>query len=183
MYAVFSTGSKQYKVRKGDTIKVEVLPEACGITRSFAEVLLVGEGNELNIGAPFLSSASVSAEILSHDRGEKLFPFQKKRRKQHRRKIGHRQLFTRLLITGIEDGAGKSEMLNADEKKTILGRVGFRLGDHSEEVEETEEATAAPRKTKRIAKAKVEAPAAEKPKAKKASGTKKPAAKKVTKKK
>jgi large subunit ribosomal protein L21 len=101
MYAVIQTGGKQYRVEPGQKLRVERLPGNPGETVSFDQVLLVG-GDSPKIGRPILSGASVSAEIIAHDRGPKIIVFKLRRRKNYRRKQGHRQPFTELKITDIK---------------------------------------------------------------------------------
>ncbi len=101
MYAVIKTGGKQYRVSEGQRLRVERLPGNPGDSHSFEEVLLVG-GETPKIGRPLVSGASVSAEILSQDRGKKIIVFKLRRRKNYRRKQGHRQPYTELKITGIK---------------------------------------------------------------------------------
>ncbi len=130
MYAVIQTGGKQYKVKKGDAVQVELLPLELGATMNFPEVLLVGgAGGEARIGQPFVASASVAAEVVAIEKGPKVIVYHKKRRKQSDKKVGHRQPFTRLLITSIDNGSGEKDVLSADDKKSVLGRVGFAAGD------------------------------------------------------
>jgi len=101
MYAVIQTGGKQYRVEPGQKLRVERLPGNPGETVSFEQVLLVG-GDTPKIGRPLLSGASVSAEIIGHDRARKIIVFKLRRRKNYRRKQGHRQPFTELKITDIK---------------------------------------------------------------------------------
>lgn len=129
MYAVFHTGGKQYKVQKGDTVQVELLPADLGAKTDFNEVLLVGSGAEVKIGQPYVASASVSAEVVAIEKGPKIVVYQKRRRKQYDKKTGHRQPYTRLLITTIDAGNGEKSVLSAEEKATILSRVGFAQVD------------------------------------------------------
>jgi large subunit ribosomal protein L21 len=100
MFAVIRTGGKQYKVAMDDVLKVEKLVGDAGGTITFGEVLMVG-GDTLTHGAPLVAGASVAAEILEQGKGEKTIAFKKKRRKNTHRKRGHRQLFTKVKITGI----------------------------------------------------------------------------------
>ncbi len=129
MYAVISTGGKQYKVKKGDAIQVELLNLDMGGTMNFPEVLLVGAGAGVKVGQPFVSSASVSAEVVAIEKGPKIIVYHKKRRKQSDKKTGHRQPYTRLLITGIDNGAGEKDTLSAEERKTVFSKVGFASAD------------------------------------------------------
>jgi len=101
MYAVIQTGGKQYRVEPGQKLRVERLPGNPGETVSFDQVLLVG-GDSPKIGRPILSGASVSAEIVAHDRARKIIVFKLRRRKNYRRKQGHRQPYTELKITDIK---------------------------------------------------------------------------------
>ena len=102
MYAVIRTGSKQYRVSEGQTLQVEKLPGAPGDVVTFQEVLLVGEGEATKVGHPLVAGANVKAEILAQERDKKLIIFKLRRRKNYRRKAGHRQPYTRVKITGIQ---------------------------------------------------------------------------------
>ena len=101
MYAVIKTGGKQYKVQEGDTLRVEKLNIAEGEAFSFDEVLMVVEGENISVGTPLVSGASVAASVQSHGRGAKINVVRFKRRKHHRKQMGHRQSCTELKITGI----------------------------------------------------------------------------------
>ena len=101
MFAVIRTGGKQYRVAPGDVIKVERLAAEPGSTVALEEVLMVGEGADAKVGQPLVAGASVAAEVVAQDRGPKIIVFKKKRRKNYRRKNGHRQDLTVLRITGI----------------------------------------------------------------------------------
>jgi large subunit ribosomal protein L21 len=100
MYAVFKTGGKQYRVAKGDRLRVEKLPGNVGDAVSFGEVLLVG-GEAVKIGKPLVGGAKVEAKIVDQGLGKKLVVFKFRRRKNYRRKNGHRQPYTGLEITNI----------------------------------------------------------------------------------
>lgn len=102
MFAVIKSGGKQYKVAKNDVIAVEKLNGEAGSKVTLGEVLMLGEADEVTVGAPLVAGASVAAEILEQTRGKKIIVFKKKRRKDYRRKQGHRQDLTVLRITGIE---------------------------------------------------------------------------------
>jgi large subunit ribosomal protein L21 len=102
MYAVIRTGGKQYRVAAGQVVKVERLEGAVGETVAFDQVLMVGDGEGgPKIGAPLLEGAQVTAEVLEQGKGPKVIVFKKKRRKNYRRKRGHRQLQTVLRIRDI----------------------------------------------------------------------------------
>lgn len=100
MYAVIKTGGKQYRVSEGQTLRVEKLPGAAGDKVTFSEVLMVA-GETAKIGRPLVAGATVAAQITGQDRGKKLVIFKFRRRKNYRRKNGHRQPYTELKITGI----------------------------------------------------------------------------------
>ncbi len=100
MYAVFKTGGKQYRVEQGDRLRVEKLPGSVGDAITFDEVLLVG-GDPIKLGKPVVSGAKVEAKIVDQGLGPKIIVFKFRRRKNYRRKRGHRQPFTALEITSI----------------------------------------------------------------------------------
>jgi large subunit ribosomal protein L21 len=101
MYAVIKTGGKQYRVTEGQRLRVEKLGGQPGEAVEFKEVLLVG-GDSLKIGQPLVAGATVRAEIVAHARDTKIIVFKFRRRKNYRRKTGHRQPYTELKITGIK---------------------------------------------------------------------------------
>lgn len=101
MYAVIKTGGKQYRVAEGDKLRVETLDVEEGETINLDQVLMVGDGENINVGAPMLAGATVSATVLSHGRGKKINVIKFRRRKHYRRQMGHRQNFTELKITAI----------------------------------------------------------------------------------
>lgn len=101
MYAVIKTGGKQYRVAQGDKLRVEKLPGNVGDSVTLGEVLLVGSGDGVKVGAPLVANAKVEAKIVAQDRAPKIIIFKFRRRKNYRRKTGHRQPFTALEITGI----------------------------------------------------------------------------------
>ncbi|MBN4046525.1 50S ribosomal protein L21 [bacterium AH-315-P15] len=104
MFAVIKTGGKQYTVHKDDVLQVEKLEGGAGDKIAFGEVLMVGGEGEPKIGAPLLEGASVSAEVVEQTRAAKIVVFKKKRRKNYRRKAGHKQQLTRIKITDIAAG-------------------------------------------------------------------------------
>ena len=101
MFAVLSAGGKQYKVSQGDLIEVEKLESNTGDTVTLDQVLMIGEGENIEVGSPYVSGYKVSGEVVKQGKGDKIIVFKKKRRKNYRRKNGHRQLFTQLKITKI----------------------------------------------------------------------------------
>ena len=101
MFAVVKTGGKQYKVSEGDIIQVEKLDHEAGETVTLDQVLMVGEGEVVTTGTPFLEGTTVVCEVADQFRGPKIIIFKKKRRKKYRRKNGHRQSYTKLKVTQI----------------------------------------------------------------------------------
>ena len=101
MFAVLNTGGKQYKVSQGDLIKVEKLESDVGDKVTLSQVLMVGQGEDVEVGSPYVSNCEVTSEVVEQGKGAKIIVFKKKRRKGYRRKNGHRQRFTQLKITEI----------------------------------------------------------------------------------
>jgi large subunit ribosomal protein L21 len=101
MYAVIKTGGKQYRVSQGDTLRVERLDAGEGESVEFERVLMVGEGDDIRIGAPFLDGSRVTARVKRHGRSDKVEIIKFKRRKHHMKRMGHRQNYTEVEITGI----------------------------------------------------------------------------------
>ena len=101
MYAVIKSGGKQYKVREGDTIRVEKINMEQGGEISLDDVLMVADGDDISIGTPVVAGAAVAATVKSHGRGAKIKVVKFRRRKHHRKQMGHRQDYTELEITGI----------------------------------------------------------------------------------
>ena len=101
MYAVIKTGGKQYRVSKDDVVEIERISGDKGGKVEFDQVLMVGGGDSVKFGAPLVSGAKVTAELVEHSRGPKLIAFKKRRRKNSRRKKGHRQDLSIVKITGI----------------------------------------------------------------------------------
>ena len=101
MYAVIKTGGKQYRVAANDVLTLEKLDGEAGAKIEFTEVLMVGTGADVKVGKPTVSGAKVLGELVGQTRGPKLIAFKKRRRKNSRRKKGHRQDLTRVRITDI----------------------------------------------------------------------------------
>lgn len=101
MYAVMKSGGKQYRVRSGESVRLEALPAAVGTAVSFDQVLMVGEGESVRIGAPFVDGARVNATVVAQGRGEKLRIFKLRRRKHSQKTQGHRQSYTEVRIDDI----------------------------------------------------------------------------------
>jgi large subunit ribosomal protein L21 len=101
MYAVIRTGGKQYRVAAGDKLKVEKLAADVGAEVKLEQVLALGEGESVKVGAPLVAGAAVKATVLGHGLGEKLRIFKLRRRKHYTKSQGHRQPYTEIEITGI----------------------------------------------------------------------------------
>ena len=104
-YAVIRTGGKQYRVSPGDIIRVEKLPGDVGGAVVFGEVLLAGDDGNVQVGQPTVSGLEVQGEIVAHGKAKKILVFKKKRRKNYRRRQGHRQPVTTVKVTAIAAAA------------------------------------------------------------------------------
>lgn len=104
MYAVIKSGGKQYRVESGAKLRVESLAADVGAAVSFDQVLLVGNGESVKVGAPLISGALVKATVLGHGRGDKVRIFKLRRRKHYQKAQGHRQNYTELRIDDIVQG-------------------------------------------------------------------------------
>jgi large subunit ribosomal protein L21 len=102
MYAIFETGGKQYKVSEGENCMVEKLPDEAGSEVAFEKVLLIQDGDDVSVGAPYLEGARISGRVLSHGKGKKIIVFKYKSKKNYRKKQGHRQPFTLVKIEKIQ---------------------------------------------------------------------------------
>ena len=100
-YAIIQTGGKQYRVSEGDVLSVEKLDDEAGKETTFSDVLLVVNGDKINLGAPLITGASVKAEVVEQYKDEKVIAFKFKRRKGYHRTVGHRRQLTKLKITKI----------------------------------------------------------------------------------
>lgn len=102
MYAVIQTGGKQYVVAPGEELKVETLPGEVGETIAFDRVLLTSDGENVNLGKPYLENTKVLGRITGHGRNKKIVVFKYKKRKGYRKKLGHRQNYTLVKVENIE---------------------------------------------------------------------------------
>lgn len=102
MYAIIISGGKQHRVTEGETLKLEKIEAATDDTIEFNEVLMVGEGESVKIGAPLVEGAKVTAQVVSQGRHDKVHIIKFKRRKHHMKRAGHRQWYTEVKITGIQ---------------------------------------------------------------------------------
>jgi large subunit ribosomal protein L21 len=101
MYAVIESGGKQHRVVAGETLKLEKLDIAAGKTVKFDKVMMLANGDDIQIGTPYVKGVKVSAEVLSHGRADKIKVIKFNRRKNYRRQAGHRQWYTEVKITDI----------------------------------------------------------------------------------
>ncbi len=102
MYAVMVTGGKQYRVMKGETLRVEKLEVEAGGSIDFDQVLMIGDGESITVGAPVVTGAVVTASVKGHGRADKVRIVKFRRRKHHRKQMGHRQHYTEIEITQIQ---------------------------------------------------------------------------------
>ncbi|OGW60362.1 MAG: 50S ribosomal protein L21 [Nitrospirae bacterium RBG_16_64_22] len=100
-YAIVETGGKQYRVKEGDLLYVEKIPAEAGKKVDLGRVLFVSQGDRATVGRPVVEGASVEAEVVAQERGDKIVIFKHKRRKNYRKKQGHRQSLTRVRVTKI----------------------------------------------------------------------------------
>lgn len=125
MYAVIRTGGKQYRVKPGDLLVVEKLPGDPGAAIAFDQVLMIGEGEAVTVGAPVVAGASVSATLIETRRGEKIKIFKKIRRQGYRRTRGHRQTESVLRVTAVVNGK-KTETWDGEVNLTPLAELNLR---------------------------------------------------------
>jgi large subunit ribosomal protein L21 len=105
MYAIFRTAGKQFRAEKGTTLQIPLIDDAePGSTLTFDEVLLASDGTSITAGAPLVQGASVTAEVVGLKKGIKIYVWKFKRRKNYRRKTGHRQRYTEIRITDVTVG-------------------------------------------------------------------------------
>ena len=104
MYAVIESGGKQHRVEPGEVLRLEKLNASEGETVNFDKVMMIGEGENIRIGTPFVDGGAVTAEVVSHGRGDKITIIKMRRRKHYRRQAGHRQYFTEVKIKEISGG-------------------------------------------------------------------------------
>ncbi len=104
MYAVIESGGKQHRVEPGEVLQLEKLDIAEGDIVDFDKVMMIGEGEDIQIGTPYVEGGKVTAEVLSHGRGKKITIIKMQRRKHYRRQAGHRQAFTEVKIKEISGG-------------------------------------------------------------------------------
>ncbi len=116
MYAVIETGGKQYRVQEGDIITIEKLNAAVGDVVTFDKVLVLGEGKDIKVGAPYVGTA-VTGTVVENGKGQKVIIFKYKAKKDYRKKQGHRQPYTKVKIESLSGAAPKKEAPKAEEVK------------------------------------------------------------------
>ncbi|MDC1116064.1 50S ribosomal protein L21 [Alphaproteobacteria bacterium] len=167
MYAVVKTGGKQYKVAKDDKIVVDRLEAEAGSNLVLDQVLMVANGDQVDVGAPTVKDAVVGATVLRHTRGDKIMVFRRKRRKNFRRIRGHRQDLTLLQITDIAPDGKLKAAKPAEAKKTAAEKPAAKPAEAKKPAADKPAAKKAPAKATEAKK-----PAAKKAPAKKASTSK-----------
>ncbi len=167
MFAVIRTGGKQYRVAKDDIISVEKLVGGEGASVTLDQVLMVGDDKNATIGAPLVAGASVTATVLEQARAGKIIVFKKKRRKNYRRKAGHRQDLTVLRINDIHATGSKAALQKMKTQKTETKKVKPAKEAKQEEVKKAPEKKPAAKKTEAKAKPAIKKAHAKKPAAKK----------------
>ena len=145
MYAVVSTGGKQYRVEPGATLSIEKLAVEPGATVTFDRVLLVGDGDETTVGTPTVSGATVSATVLGEELGPKLVIFKFKQKVKYRRRTGHRQHLTRVRIDEISAGGQRTRSAEEPAAKPKRTRASAETSNESA----SEPGAAPPRKPRR----------------------------------
>lgn len=113
MYAIIEACGKQYKVSEGDVVFFEKLDTAEGKKITFSDVVLVSNGNEIQVGSPYVKGVKVEGKVVSHGKGKKILVFKYKAKKNYRRTRGHRQPYTKVEITSIKTATAKKEVAEA----------------------------------------------------------------------
>ncbi len=160
MFAVIKTGGKQYKVAEKDVLVIEKLDGDAGDSIEFSDVLMVGSEGDMEIGAPLVSGATVVATVVRQTRGKKIVVFKKKRRKNYRRKAGHKQDLTLVEITEILTGGKKPAKAKAAAKSEAKKPAAEKAAAKAEKADDKPAKKAEP-------KAKAEPKPKAEPKAKK----------------
>lgn len=123
MYSVIECGGFQHKITVGETLKVPKMDAKIGDVVTVSNVLLYANGEAVTIGAPLVSGAAVTLEVLNQGKGDKVLSFKRKARKRYRKTIGHRQQYTEVLVTGMALGSDKSSV---DEKAKLRARARIK---------------------------------------------------------
>ena len=123
MYAVVNSGGKQYKVQKGEILRIEKIAGEVGSPVTFDRVLMFSDGENVDIGRPVVEGVSVTGHIVEQGKAKKIIVFKYKRRKRYRRKKGHRQTFTAVKIDSIEAKGSKSqEKIQPEDKEKVVAK-------------------------------------------------------------
>jgi large subunit ribosomal protein L21 len=184
MYAVVNSGGKQYKVQQGEVLRVEKISGDVGSPVTFDRVLMFSDGENVSIGQPLLDSVAVEGHIVEQGKARKIIVFKYKRRKRFRRKNGHRQEYTAVLIDSITAKAAKGPKASkpeAEAKAEVKEPEVMKTAPKKKAAEETTAKKAAPKK-ETAKKAEVKKAAPEKETAKKAEAKKAAPKKETTKK-
>jgi len=169
MYAVIKTGGKQYRVKAGDLLVVEKLAGEPGAQVAFDEVLMLGEGEAVTVGAPLVTGAVVNATLSETRKGEKVKIFKKTRRQGYRRTRGHRQFESVLRVTAIGDGDARTETWDGVVDMTTKAELDARARNLKLPQFAGKPVAEAPVEETEVAAAAIEAPKAKKASAKKAA--------------
>ena len=132
MYAIIETGGKQYRVTEGDEIRIEKINVADGEQVTFDKVLVLGDGAEAKVGAPYVEGAAVYGDVVETGKGQKVIIFKYKAKKDYRKKQGHRQPYTLVKITGIS-AEGKAPAVEKSAKKPSLNMKKDELIEFAKE--------------------------------------------------
>jgi large subunit ribosomal protein L21 len=196
MYAVVTSGGKQYKIQQGEVLRVEKIPGEIGSPVTFDHVLMFCDGDDVSIGQPVLDNVLVEGHIVEQGKAKKIIVFKYKRRKRYRRKQGHRQQFTAIKINSIKAEAGKTskkdepkaeakvdvtkaEPREVEAKKAVALKEEAKVESKQKEDKKTVAKKAKPEPKPTAKKTDTKKVVAKKPQTKKAA-TKKPVAKKTT---
>lgn len=155
MYAVIESGGKQHRVEEGEVLKLEKLDASTGDSINFDKVLMIGEGAGVKIGKPYVEG-NVTAEVISHGRGDKISIIKFRRRKHSMKRQGHRQWFTEVKITGISEGKKAAPKAKASPKADVAEKAPAKKAAPKKAPAKKAPAKKAPAKKKAAAKSKVE---------------------------
>ena len=149
MYAVVNSGGKQYKVQQGQVLRVEKIPGDVGSPVTFERVLMFSDGDNVSIGQPALEDVAVEGHIVEQGKAKKIIVFKYKKRKRYRRKKGHRQEFTAVMIDGIKSKAQKSSETKdeAEAKKPEADEAAPKKEEAKEAAPDTDASKKAETKT------------------------------------
>ena len=149
MYAVVNSGGKQYKVQQGQVLRVEKIPGDVGSPVTFERVLMFSDGDNVSIGQPALEDVAVEGHIVEQGKAKKIIVFKYKKRKRYRRKKGHRQEFTAVMIDGIKSKAQKSSETKdeAEAKKPEADEAAPKKEEAKEAAPDTKASKKAETKT------------------------------------